>query len=587
MRGSPSRSRKSRKPIRVSYPPGLDLRERGVSVQKQVLIINITRMGDLVQTVPLLARLEQEWPGVAIDLIVDARLAPMAALLHGLRRVLTSDFSAIQNTSHAEAGGTDTPTPELMAWIQSLATVGYDRVINLTFTRWSGVLASAIGAPDTRGVTVGQNGATILRNPWLTHVVDLHQHRRFNRFNLVDLYALGGSGPGAFAPIHLKIPAEAEQWARQYLKSRIQNRTPIAVQIGASHPLKAWRAELFGRAMAALSRRLNAAFVLIGITRERESVQQAMAAYHAAGGGTLCDAVGQTDIPQLAALLRECRLLLTNDTGPMHLAVGVGTPVIDLSVGHADFHETGPYGPGHWIVQPVMECSPCSYQQVCAHQSCKEQIVPEQVAALASHALGQAAFPMDWTGVHIYQSDVDADGLACYRLRAGQSNSTEEWYGAFWRRYWYETFTGHVSRVAFDQQAPDGAEQQQLFAQLLPGINRAVDLADQIARGSRQQPMPGAVLRDMQTELSKLRSRIVPLILASPAFGPITIGLMRDLSQCDTQDVTRVADHQSRAYQVWTARMCEVRDSLQKAQSQDGSPSLAGRSASHLMAVSL
>jgi ADP-heptose:LPS heptosyltransferase len=533
---------------------------------KQVLILNITRLGDLVQTVPLLARLEQEWPGVAIDLLVDTRLAPMAALLPGLRRVLTYDFSTLLKSSHAEAGGTDTPTPELMAWTQSLATVGYDRVINLTFTRWSGLLAAAIGVPDTRGVTVGQNGATLLRNPWLTQVVDLHQHRRFNRFNLVDLYALGGSGPGAFTPIQLQIPAEAEQWARQYLKSRIQNQIPVAVQIGASHPLKAWRPELFGRTMAALSRRLDAAFLLIGIKSEAKSVQQAIAAYHAAGGsGTVCDAVGQTDVPQLAALLRDCRLLLTNDTGPMHLAVGVGTPVVDLSVGHANFHETGPYGPGHWIVQPIMECSPCSYQQVCAHQSCKEQIVPEQVAQLCLHVLGHVEFPTAWTGVQVYASDVDADGLACYRLRAGQSDLVADWYGAFWRRYWYDTFTGHVSRVVFDQPAPDSAEQQQLFAQLLPGINRAVDLADQIARGSRQQPMPVVALHHAQTELTNLRNRIMPLAMSSPAAGPITVSFVRELAQCETSDVIQVADHQAKAYQRWKLRMCPGMERLREA----------------------
>ena len=61
-------------------------------VQKQVLILNITRMGDLVQTVPLLARLEQEWPGVAIDLVIDTRFAHMAALLPGLRQVHACDF---------------------------------------------------------------------------------------------------------------------------------------------------------------------------------------------------------------------------------------------------------------------------------------------------------------------------------------------------------------------------------------------------------------------------------------------------------------------------------------------------------------
>ena len=537
---------------------------------KQVLILNITRMGDLAQTVPLLRRLEEESPGVAIDLVIDTRLAPMAELLPGLRHIHTYDFKNAFNHAPNDQQESAPLSSDIAAWARSLATVGYDRVVNLTFTRWSGLLAAAIGAPDTRGVTVGQNGAAILRNPWLTHVVDLHQHRRFNRFNLVDLYALGGSGPGAFTPIHLKIPREAEQWARQFVETRIQNQIPVAVQIGASHPLKAWRAESFGRTMAAMNRERNVAFVLNSPKNEVDSVQQAVRAYRQAGGMRhACNIIEDADVPQLAAVLQRCRLLLTNDTGPMHLAVGVGTPVIDLSVGHVDFRETGPYGPGHWVVQPIMDCAPCSYQQVCAHQNCRDQIVPEQVAQLCLHVLGYVEFPTAWSGVQVYKSDIDEDGLACYRLKAGQSDSVTEWYGSFWRRYWYETFTGRVSRVACDQSAPDHAEQQQRFAQLLPALNRAVDLADQIAIGSRHQPMPIAMLHHAQTELTTLRNQIMPLAMSSPASGPIAVLFLRQLSQCESDDVVQVADHQANAYRNLKIRMCTAMERLRETCNED------------------
>ena len=534
---------------------------------KQVLILHLTRMGDLVQTVPLLARLEQEWPGVAIDLVVDTRLAPVAKLLPGLRQVLPYDFQDLLEKNPSSASGMDTLSPELKVWVQSLSTAGYDRVINLTFTHWSGLLADLIGAPDTRGITVGRNGVPVLRNPWLTQVVDLYQHRHLNRYHLVDLYALGGSGLGTYSPIRLKIPAELEQWARRFVQVRLRNQTPIAVHVGAGSLLKAWRPELFGRTLAALSQHFKGAVMLTGAAQERASVQRAVTTYYAAGGiGTLCDAVGQTDMPQLAALLRECRLLLTNDTGPMRLAVGVRTPVIDLSVGHADFHDTGPYGPGHWVVQPVIDCAPCTDQQVCAHQSCKDLIVPKQLARLCLHVLGHVEFPTAWTGVSIYESDLDADGLACYRLRAGQSDPAADWYRTFWRRYWYETFTGRVSRVTFDQPAPDRTEQQQLFIQLLPDIRRAVELADQLVVGSRQDPLPVAALRDRETELTNLRRQIISLATSSPACGPMAVSFMRQLSQCETNDPVQVAEHQSKAYWAWNDRMHEIASRLQEAQ---------------------
>ena len=536
-------------------------------MKKQVLILHMTRMGDLVWIVPLLARLQQEWLGVAIDLVVDTSHAPSARLLPGLRQVLTYDFHDPLEESHPDTPGTDSLSPELTAWAHSLSTAGYDRVINLTFTRWSGLLADVIGAPDTRGITVGRNGVPIVRNPWLTQVVDLHQHRHLNRYHLADLYTLGGSGHGTYSPIRLNIPAESEQWARRFVQAMFRNQTPIAVHVGAGTLLKAWRPELFGRTMAALSQRFKGAVVLTGAAQERASVQRAVTTYYAAGGvGTVCDAVGQTDPPQLAALLRECRLLLTNDTGPMHLSVGVGTPVIDLSVGHVDFHESGPYGPGHWIVQPVIDCAPCTDQQVCAHQSCKDLIVPQQLAQLCLHALGHVEFPITWSDIQVYESDIDEDGLACYRLRAGQSDPAADWYRTFWRRYWYETFTGRVSRVTFDQPAPDHTEQRQLITQLLSDMRRAVELAGQLVVGSRQDPLLVAALVDTEAELTNLRSQIISLAMSSPICGPMAVSFMRQLLQCETNDPAQIAEHQSRAYWAWNDRMHEIANRIQEAQ---------------------
>lgn len=533
---------------------------------KQVLIINITRMGDLVQTVPLLRRLEEEWPGVAIDLVIDTPLAPMAALLPVLRQVHTYNFTTVFKNPQGTQQGDELLSPDIAAWAQSLAAIGYDRVINLTFTRWSGLLAAAIGAPDTRGA-VTTSGISILKNPWLAYCVDMQQARRFNRFSLVDLYALGGSGPGPFTPIRLSLPGEAEGWAERYLDQIGTGHIPIAVQIGASQTRKAWRPEYFGRTMAALSRRLKVAFVLIGTRQEANSVQQAVDAYHQAGGvGLLCDAVGQTGVSQLAALLSRCRLLLTNDTGPMHLAVGVGTPVIDLSVGHVDFHETGPYGPGHWVIQPVLDCAPCGYTQVCAHHACMDQLVPDQVAALALHVLGRMPFPESWTGVRVYESGVDEDGLACYQQRAGQRNPVADSYGPFWRRYWYEQFTGQLSRVAIDHTPPDLAEQQSCLRQLALGLDRLVQHTEQFVELCREPFVAKSTLKAAQKELVAERQQVMAIAMASPAFGPITAALLRELYESRVLNARARADLHAQAYRTWKARMYDVMEQLQQAQ---------------------
>lgn len=316
-------------------------------MSKQVLIINVTRMGDLIQTVPLIKRLHHEWPDAAVDLIVDRTFAPVAALLPGLRHIHAYDFQGLTDDTRTMAKDVVSLCRELGAWLRPLAELGYDRVVNLTFNRRSGLLAASLGVRDTRGVTASGDGATIVRNPWLAYFADLHRYRRVNRFNLVDLYALGGSGPGPAASLTLAVEPSAAEWAGRFLQTSKADGCVVAVQVGASEAIKAWRPDYFGRTMAALSRRLDVTFVLIGTQAETAAAEDALAAYRAAGGlSRVIDAVGRTTLPQLVALLQSCRLMLTNDTGPMHLAVGAGTPVIDLSVGHVDFHETGPYGSG-------------------------------------------------------------------------------------------------------------------------------------------------------------------------------------------------------------------------------------------------
>ena len=79
----------------------------------------------------------------------------------------------------------------------------------------------------------------------------------------------------------------------------------------------------------------------------------------AAGGDAVLDATGRTSLQQLAALLHEAQFLLTNDSGPMHLSVAAGTPVVAL-FGPTDPARIGPYGAGHEVVQVPVECAPCS-----------------------------------------------------------------------------------------------------------------------------------------------------------------------------------------------------------------------------------
>ncbi len=524
---------------------------------RQVLIINITRMGDLVQMGALLNRLQEEWPGVAVDLVVDRRFAPVASLLNGLREVMAFDFHELIDESRAAVKDVVSLYRDAAAWVKPLVTRRYDRIINLTFNKPSALLAGFIGAQDIRGARSAWDGGMVVDNPWMAYFCDFHQFRRFNQFNLVDIYALGGSGPGSFSPLQLTISSESRAWAQQVLAGAP---SWIAVQAGASDSMKAWRPHLFGLALARLSTRWQGGILFIGSSEEEATIAEVTQVYREAGGrNPVKTMAGRTTLNELAGLLAECRILLTNDTGPMHIGVAAGTSVIDLSVGHVDFQETGPYGRGHWVVQPELDCAPCGFDQVCAHHACKDRISPGLVADLLLHVLTKTPCPSHVFGARLYESGVDEDGLGTFRLKMGTESSVTAWYATFWRRYWYEAHTGlRSSLLPSPGPPPDAPEVKEQILRLIPLLDAAGRRADEIARLASRASVNVQELKRLQQEQGVDQERVLLIGMSTGATAPVTAAFLRQLQNDNVLGLDRLASHQASAYRTWLARIAEI-----------------------------
>lgn len=534
-------------------------------MSRQVLILNMTRMGDLVQMGALLARLEEEWPGVAIDLVVDRRFAPVASLLTGLREIIAYDFHALIDESRAAVKNVAVLYRDLAAWARPLVSCKYDRIINLTFNRPSALLSSYIGATDIRGARSAWDGQSVIDNPWMAYFTDMHHFRAMNRFNLVDVYALGGSGTGTYTPLSVRVTGTAKEWSRRFLAATPDApREWIAVQAGASDVMKAWRPEHFGRTLAHVAAQWTGGIVLIGTPAEQETIAQVVRVYREAGGRRpLLNAAGQTTLEQLVGLLAECRLLLTNDTGPMHLAVGVHIPVIDLSVGHVDFRETGPYGPGHWVVQPDLECAPCGFDQVCSHQTCKDRLPVGMVADLILHVLGQGLCPPPAPGYRLYRSGVDEDQLGTFLPVGWEDPSDLEWYSRYWRRYWYEQLTQTVSQIPVDTTLPQNATGAvQHLSAMMPDVGRLCRQADAIARAATEVLQSPGSLQVLQKEQTALREQVVQRGMAHLASSPVTTSFVRALHSDNVKGLDRMARHHALAYRQWRLHLTEIHRQL-------------------------
>ena len=183
--------------------------------------------------------------------------------------------------------------------------------------------------------------------------------------------------PRAVNEIRLRLTDSEKQWATRKLDSLGLNgpRFLIGLHPGASFgPAKRWMPERFAALGDRLMGALNADVVIFGSAAERPLAEEiARAMEH-----TPTVVAGDTSLRQLLALMARCRLMVTNDSGPMHLAAGLGVPLVAI-FGSTDERATGPVGSRIRIVKRPVDCSPCGLRECPIDFRCLRGVSVEQV----------------------------------------------------------------------------------------------------------------------------------------------------------------------------------------------------------------
>ena len=175
----------------------------------------------------------------------------------------------------------------------------------------------------------------------------------------------------------LVLREEERGWAEGQLRELglLDGRVLIGINPGAAYGLaKCWHPDRFAELGRRLCERWKATALIFGKEEERSIADRILKSL--SGGGI--DFTGKTHLLQLGALLERCRLLVTNDTGTMHVASAVGTPIVAI-FGSTDPVATGPWGDGHVVVRKEVSCSPC-FKRVCpTDHRCMEGITVDEV----------------------------------------------------------------------------------------------------------------------------------------------------------------------------------------------------------------
>ena len=153
--------------------------------------------------------------------------------------------------------------------------------------------------------------------------------------------------------------------------------TKLGLCPGAEYgPAKRWLPERFAEVASAVAGARPVQWLLFGTAADGAAGAQIEEQL----GDRCVNRIGKTTLDELAAELRECRLLLTNDTGTMHLAALLGVPVVAV-FGSTEHRLTGPLGDGHRIIRHHVECSPCFLRECPIDFRCMKAVTTDEVTA--------------------------------------------------------------------------------------------------------------------------------------------------------------------------------------------------------------
>lgn len=312
-----------------------------MSAAPPILILQMQRMGDLILSFPLTLWLLHKFPGHPVWMVGEE------TFFKGLLTIAPGITFFPTEAMHRLHGGT------------------FHLVLNLSHRPEAAALRQHIHCENWLGPYTSRQGEMHIAGDWQLYRASLTHNNRHNLFHWADLNALD------------IIPYK--QWSDtgwQHAEPIKPRGDRVGLFLGASETDKRPEAPFW----ADLTRRLlklGLSPVLLGGQMERPLGNE-VARLAKTPALNLC---GRFDLPGMVAFMDNLRLLVTPDTGPMHLAAWLGLPVLNLSLGPVNAWETGPYQPGHLVLRSAISCEGC-WQCTRPSVLCRESFSASRTASL-------------------------------------------------------------------------------------------------------------------------------------------------------------------------------------------------------------
>ncbi len=320
---------------------------------QKIIIVNLLYLGDLLFAFPFLRNLRKNLPSTQIDMVVNSAFYEIVKNNPHLDRVYSFD----------KRWG----LKKMREFSRPLGETNYDLGLNIHGSWRSLVLLWLIG--PAKKIGFAERGGKILLDklvfPSRQHMVDVY----LEFLKVLNLPVLDNGR------LELFIPDQAREEVIGLLNNWGVKKEDILLGLnpGGTWPTKRWSTEGFAHLADLLIGR-GFKVVFTGGTEDTKRVEEIIGQMKKKGA---LAAAGHTSLAGLAALLERCSVVISGDSGPVHVAAAMGTPTIAI-FGPSDEEKYKPRGPGHEIVKAEVDCRPCGKHE-CTDHKCMQEIHPETI----------------------------------------------------------------------------------------------------------------------------------------------------------------------------------------------------------------
>ena len=344
---------------------------------ERILIVKPSSIGDVVHALPTVAALRWGFPDAFLAWMVEEEAADIVVGNPHLDEVIVS--SRKRWRGELKQGSLRLSVlREMWEFLKMLRARRFDLVIDLQGLLKSGIPSFLSGAP----YRLGYWEAREMSHVFLTHKVSVDNGKMHAVDRYLAILPVLGISVGEKDFSIATTPGDEERMASLLESHGVQ---PGKIRIVLNAPTrwksKRWPPEKFAELGDLLARRLGAKIILtggqadLGLVEEIASLMLARPVVFA----------GKTSLKEFCCLLKQVDLMVTCDSGPMHIAAAMGTPTVAL-FGPTDPLRTGPYGMGHRVLQRRMDCIPC-FKRTCPENRCLGEISLEEVFCAAEEIL--------------------------------------------------------------------------------------------------------------------------------------------------------------------------------------------------------